>query len=198
MTWKIPLANVCQIQHLLILSWPQRVNWFHVNVRSAFPSVPWPAASQNSEHLSREVLRGDSLHRNGHLGRLQGMAILRLVGLPWGSPSRGKGLTHWALRDVAVILLSTNSLQGILACTLTHSEITLRWMPQNFTDQKSTLAQVLMAWCCVRLCGQATSHYLSQCWPRSMLSYGITTCTSTSRPQWVYPSCVKNLYHIYI
>ena len=31
-----------------------------------------------------------------------------------------------------------------------------------------------MAWCC-----QLTSHYLSQCWPRSVLSYGIM------RPQWV-------------
>ena len=31
-----------------------------------------------------------------------------------------------------------------------------------------------MAWCC-----QATSHYLSQCWPRSVLPYDIT------RPQWV-------------
>ena len=40
---------------------------------------------------------------------------------------------------------------------------------------KSTLVQV-MAWC-----RQATSHYLSQCWPRSMLLYGIT------RPQ-----CVKS------
>ena len=37
----------------------------------------------------------------------------------------------------------------------------------------STLAQV-MAWC-----RQATSHYLSQCWPSSTSSYGIT------RPQWV-------------
>ena len=32
-----------------------------------------------------------------------------------------------------------------------------------------------MAWC-----HQATSYYLSQCWPRSMLLYGIT------RPQWVW------------
>ena len=31
-----------------------------------------------------------------------------------------------------------------------------------------------MAWC-----HQATSHYLSQCWPRSMLPYGITS------PQWL-------------
>ena len=31
-----------------------------------------------------------------------------------------------------------------------------------------------MAWC-----RQATSHYLTQCWPRCMLPYGVT------RPQWV-------------
>ena len=52
------------------------------------------------------------------------------------------------------------------------SEIALIWMSLDLTD-KSTLVQV-MAWCC-----QATSSYLSQCWPRSMLPYGVT------RPQWV-------------
>ena len=52
-------------------------------------------------------------------------------------------------------------------------EIALRWMPQDLTDDKSTLIQV-MAWC-----HQATSHYLSQCWPRSMSPNGVT------RPQWV-------------
>ena len=46
-------------------------------------------------------------------------------------------------------------------------------MPQDLTDDKSTLVQV-MAWCC-----QATSHYLNQCWPRSPTPYGVT------RPQWV-------------
>ena len=48
----------------------------------------------------------------------------------------------------------------------------LRWMPQNLTDDKSTLVQV-KAWC-----HQATRHYLSQCWPRSLSAYGFT------RPQW--------------
>ena len=43
----------------------------------------------------------------------------------------------------------------------------------DLSDDKSTLVQV-MAWCC-----QATSHYLNQCWPRSLPPYGIT------RPQWV-------------
>ena len=44
-------------------------------------------------------------------------------------------------------------------------EITPRWMSQELN--KSTLVQV-MAWC-----RQATSHYLSQCWPRSMFPYGV-------------------------
>ena len=50
-------------------------------------------------------------------------------------------------------------------------EIALRWMPQDITDDKSTLVQV-MGWCL-----QATSHYLGQCWPISISPYGV------ARPQ---------------
>ena len=46
-------------------------------------------------------------------------------------------------------------------------KIVLKWMPMDLTDGKSTLVQV-MAWC-----RQATSHYLSQCWPRSLSPYGV-------------------------
>ena len=46
-------------------------------------------------------------------------------------------------------------------------ELALRWMSLDLID-KSTLVQV-MAWC-----RQATSHYLSQWWPSSLLPYGIT------------------------
>ena len=49
----------------------------------------------------------------------------------------------------------------------------LRWMSWDLSADKSTLVQV-MAWC-----RQAPSHYLSQCWPRSISPYGI------SRLQWV-------------
>ena len=49
----------------------------------------------------------------------------------------------------------------------------LRWMSWDLSEDKSTLVQV-MAWC-----RQAPNHYLSQCWPRSMSSNGVT------RPQWV-------------
>ena len=52
-------------------------------------------------------------------------------------------------------------------------EIALIWMSLDFTDDQSTLVQV-MAWC-----RQATGHYLSQCWHRSLSPYGVT------RPQWV-------------
>ena len=52
-------------------------------------------------------------------------------------------------------------------------EIALRWMPQNFTDDKSILVEV-MAWC-----HQATSHYLGQCWPRSI------SPNYVAKPQWV-------------
>ena len=54
-----------------------------------------------------------------------------------------------------------------------YCELVLRRMSLELTDDKSTLVQV-MAWC-----RQATSHYLSQCWPRSLSPYGVT------RPQWV-------------
>ena len=40
--------------------------------------------------------------------------------------------------------------------SLTSDEITFRWMPQNISDDKSTLAHV-MAWCC-----QATSQAITQ------------------------------------
>ena len=53
------------------------------------------------------------------------------------------------------------------------SEIVLVWMPQSLANDKSTIVQV-MVWC-----HQATSHYLNQCWPRSMTPYGVT------RRQWV-------------
>ena len=54
-----------------------------------------------------------------------------------------------------------------------HCEATLRHMPQNLTNEKSTLLQVMAR------CHQALSHYLSQSRPRSMLPYDVT------RPQWV-------------
>ena len=56
-------------------------------------------------------------------------------------------------------------------------------MPLDLTDDESTLVQV-MAWC-----RQATSHYLSQCWPIPMSPYGVTM------PQWVKHYNIKTSQH---
>ena len=81
--------------------------------------------------------------------------------------SLAPGKFEWNFRYLIFQIISVIDGWGI-SC-----ELALRWMSLDPTDDKSTLVQV-MAWC-----RQATSHYLSQCWPRSMSPYGVT------RPQWV-------------
>ena len=73
-------------------------------------------------------------------------------------------LTHWPLR-----YMNESNFQAKFC------DWCLRWLPWNYAQLnvtrlnwwQSKLGQV-MAWCC-----QATSHYLSQCWCRSIL-YGFT------------------------
>ena len=84
-------------------------------------------------------------------------------------------------RQVIFKLISLTDGWGI------SGKIALRWMLLNLTDDKSTLVQV-MAWC-----RQATSHYMSQCWPRSRhqaitwANVDIDLCRhmASYRPQWV-------------
>ena len=64
----------------------------------------------------------------------------------------------------------------------TSCKIDFRSMMQYLTDEESALVQI-MAWC-----HQAASHYLRQCWPRSMFPYVIT------RPQLVHSKCAVNLH----
>ena len=73
----------------------------------------------------------------------------------------------YSIKLVDFKLISTIIIRSIFC------EMAIRWMLQYLTDDQSPLVQV-MAWCC-----QATSHYLSQCWPRSLLPYDVT------RLQWV-------------
>ena len=56
-----------------------------------------------------------------------------------------------------------------IKCMIMSDEIALCWMPHKTFDEKSPLVQILTWW------RQATSHYLSQCWPRSMLPCGINS-----------------------
>ena len=81
--------------------------------------------------------------------------------------SLAPGKFEWNFRYLIFQIISVIDSWGI-SC-----ELALKWMSHDLTDDKSTLVQV-MAWC-----HQATSHYLSQCRPRSLSPYGVT------RPQWV-------------
>ena len=73
-----------------------------------------------------------------------------------------------------------------MICRLsTFGEIATRWLSLDFSDDESTLVQV-MAWC-----RQAPSHYLSHCWPRSVSPYGII------RPQWVNVWCTRHCFHFF-
>ena len=91
--------------------------------------------------------------------------------------SSGSLLTHWPLGDLNVILkMQSSILVYFIGIFKSSYDNVLKWMPQDLTDDKSTLVQV-MAWC-----RQATSNYLYQCWPRSPTPYGVT------RSQWVNSS----------
>ena len=99
--------------------------------------------------------------------------------MDWHRTGNRPLLTHYSMGKVAVFLNRCVIFKLIIGNTVlgTHCEIALWWMQQHFTNERSTLVQV-MAWC-----RQATSHFLSQCWPSSMSPYGIT------RPQWVNALC---------
>ena len=94
-------------------------------------------------------------------------------------------LTHWPLGNLNEILDVIFKQILVIDGWGISCEIDIIWMSLDFTDDQSTLVQV-MAWC-----RQATSHYLSQCWPRSPSLYGIT------KPQWV-KSCCAMILEIYL
>ena len=81
--------------------------------------------------------------------------------------SLAPGKFEWNFRYLIFQIISVIG-GWVIAC-----ELALRWMSLDLTYDKSTLVQV-MAWR-----RQATSHYLSQCWPRPLSPYCFT------RPQWV-------------
>ena len=66
-------------------------------------------------------------------------------------------------RNFKSMILQNSRLGGV------HCGIAREWMPQNLTNEKSTLAQVMA--CCL----MSQSYYLGQSLPRSMSLYGITT-----------------------
>ena len=78
-------------------------------------------------------------------------------------------LTHWPMGDFYGISSNVQANWWLKYILLNCSQVILTGV---LSDDESTLVQV-MAWC-----HQATSHYLNQCWPSSMLPYEVT------EPQW--------------
>ena len=84
------------------------------------------------------------------------------------------GKFKWNFRDVIVKrILVTDGWH--ISC-----EIALIWMSMDFTDNQSTLVQG-MAWC-----HQATSHYLSQCWPDPLRHMALLGHNELSNPKVEY------------
>ena len=88
-------------------------------------------------------------------------------------------LTHWSLGRCCCENFKHNLGIDILSIQV---NITFEWITEDPTAGNSTLGQV-MAWC-----HQATSHYLNQCWPRSLIN-GIT------RPQWLNHQHLICIFH---
>ena len=79
--------------------------------------------------------------------------------MDWYLNSLTPGRFQWNFRNIIFKLILVTD-----GCDIS-SKIALRWTSLDHSDDKSTLVQV-MAWC-----HQATSHYLNQCWPRSLPPY---------------------------
>ena len=96
---------------------------------------------------------------------------------------------HWRyasnFKSITFKLITQNSSLGTCCESLV-------WIPENLTYEKSTLAQV-MAWC-----HQVTSRYLSQCWPRSVSTYGVTrpNCVKLILQQNSFPHFTISLLHM--
>ena len=104
-----------------------------------------------------------------HKGQWRGALIFYLI-CAWingwvNNREAGDLRRHRVHYDVTVMLILMADVWGI------SYRMALRWMRLYLTDDKSSLVQA-MAWCL-----QAISHYLNQCWPRSVSPYG------ASRPQ---------------
>ena len=146
----------------------------HINVCSHL-KCHWWRWNQTRKHLLQSILSGYLnsramifLSQYGPVARTSNLLRLHFF---WTSPCISNGVSGCSQVCYRISPRSENNRKwgiprwrfpekGELNRRLgTHCEITLRWMPQNLPNEESALVQV-MAWCC-----QATSHYLSQCWP---------------------------------
>ena len=127
----------------------------------------WSRLRQNTHYFANDIFKRISLNENLWISYENSLKHIFQWQLFYKFNSLAPGKFEWNFIYVIFKQILVTDGWGI-SC-----EIALIWMFLDVTDDQSTLVQV-MAWC-----RQATSHYLNQCWPRSLSPYGVT------RPQWV-------------
>ena len=143
------------------------------------PMLPYRADSRLAPSQWETSLQSNAIsHRLGaNLESAPRYIVHENLGTPECNMDGYISLTSWPLGDFNLILSNFQTLVNFQILVNGGWGISyksaFRWMPLDLTDDKPTLVQV-MGWC-----RQTTSHYLSQCWPRSMPPNGVT------RPQWV-------------
>ena len=152
--------------------WCQAITWNYAVLLSTGPigvNLTLSEICIKNFH-SRKCIRKCNLHNVGHLCLGLNMwnliCFLLLISYLWLN-SLAPGRCGRNLKLVISKLIWRTDILSI-SC-----ETALIWMSLDFTDDQSSSVQV-MAWC-----HQAPSHYLRQCWCRSMSPYDAT------RPQWV-------------
>ena len=140
----------------------KQLSWVLISVTLTFDLWPWPFAwtSLLSLVITPENFMMIRWWEHGEKGVTDGQTD--------GQTDRqtdGLNQSYSCLVAAKNVILSLVLQTGIFRSSYDN---VIRWMPQGLTDDESTLGQV-MAWC-----RQATSHYLSQCWPSYLLPY----------PQW--------------
>ena len=129
-------------------SLPLKWQWFIINIRRL-------SSSDGYTEMTNQENKGNIYSLNTYIN----LKMYTLTDLQW---------THWSLGDFKEILGEyIFQLIIVIGGWRVSYKIVLKWMPMDLTDGKSTLVQV-MAWC-----RQATRNYRSQCWPRSLLPYGV-------------------------
>ena len=100
----------------------------------------------------------------------------------WHVNSLAPGKLAWNFRQVIFKQILVFNGWGI------PCEIALIWKSLDFTDDQSTLVQV-MAWC-----HPAASHNLSQCWHGFLLPYCVTLpqwVNISASSQWLTARCIR-------
>ena len=76
-----------------------------------------------------------------------------------------KTLTHWSLEDLDVILKRQFEIviYWFVSTIRSPYDNALRWLPRDLTHHRLTLVQIMAQYL------GASSYYLNQCWPSSMI-----------------------------